>query len=109
MLEDTFITTVVERTKLPPWGINKGKEGRANNVEVIKKSGEKFYMPKKSGYKLNKGDKITFLTGGGGGYGDPLNRSANMIKNDKRNIYQFIHLNVYMYILESAKHLNYIT
>ena len=38
-------------------------------------------MPKKSGYKLNKGDKITFLTGGGGGYGDPLNRSANMIKN----------------------------
>lgn len=87
MLEDTFITTVVERTKLPPWGINKGKEGRANNVEVIKKSGEKFYMPKKSGYKLNKGDKITFLTGGGGGYGDPLNRSSNMIKNDIKQGY----------------------
>ena len=85
--QDTFITTVVERTKLPPWGINKGKEGRANNVEVIKKSGEKFYMPKKSGYKLNKGDKITFLTGGGGGYGDPLNRSSNMIKNDIKQGY----------------------
>ena len=87
MLEDTFITTVVERTKFPPWGINKGKEGRANNVEVIKKSGEKFYMPKKSGYKLNKGDKITFLTGGGGGYGDPLKRSSNMIKNDIKQGY----------------------
>ena len=87
MLEDTFITTVVERTKLPPWGINKGKEGRANNVEVIKKDGEKFYMPKKSGYKLNKGDKITFMTGGGGGYGDPLKRSSNMIKNDIKQGY----------------------
>ena len=87
MLEDTFITTVVERTKLPPWGINKGKEGRANNVEVIKKDGEKFYMPKKSGYKLNKGDKITFMTGGGGGYGDPLKRKSNMIKNDIKQGY----------------------
>ena len=26
MLEETFVTTVVERTKLPPWGINGGKD-----------------------------------------------------------------------------------
>ena len=50
MLEETYITTVVERTKFPPWGINKGKEGRANNVEVLKKSDKNFYMPKKSIY-----------------------------------------------------------
>ncbi len=87
MLEDTFVTTVVERTKLPPWGINNGKEGRANNVTVIKKDGGKFNMPKKSGYKLEKGDRITFLTGGGGGYGDPLNRETSMIKNDIKQGY----------------------
>ena len=87
MLEDTFITTVVERTKLPPWGINGGKEGRANNVEIVKKNGEKLYLPKKSGYKLNKGDKITFMTGGGGGYGDPANRNATIIKNDIKQGY----------------------
>ena len=87
MLEDTFITTVVERTKFPPWGINKGKEGRANNVEIVKKNGEKFYMPKKSGYKLEKGDKITFLTGGGGGYGDPYKRKITKIKNDLKQGY----------------------
>ena len=44
-------------------------------------------MPKKSGYKLNKGDKITFMTGGGGGYGDPLKRKSNMIKNDIKQGY----------------------
>ena len=87
MLEDTFITTVVERTKNPPWGIKKGLEGRANNVEVNKKNGEKFNMPKKSGHKLSQGDKITFLTGGGGGYGNPKNRKIESIKNDLKQGY----------------------
>ena len=58
MIEETFITTVVERTKNPPWGIKDGKAGRANNVQVIKKNGDTFFMPKKSGYKLDKGEKI---------------------------------------------------
>lgn len=103
MLEDTFITTVVERTKNPPWGIKQGLEGRANNVEVNKKNGEKFNMPKKSGHKLSQGDKITFLTGGGGGYGNPKNRKIESIKNDLkqgyiskeyiRNYYKFFEFN----------------
>ncbi|PPR41963.1 MAG: Acetophenone carboxylase delta subunit [Alphaproteobacteria bacterium MarineAlpha5_Bin12] len=103
MLEDTFITTVVERTKNPPWGIKQGLEGRANNVEVNKKNGEKFNMPKKSGHKLSQGDKISFLTGGGGGYGNPKNRKIESIKNDLkqgyiskehiRNYYKFFEFN----------------
>ena len=87
MLEDTYITTVVERTKLPPWGIKGGKDARANNVEVLKKNGKKFYMPKKSGYKLNKGDSIKFMTGGGGGYGNPSKRKTSLIKNDLKQDY----------------------
>ena len=87
MIEETFITTVVERTKNPPWGIKEGKAGRANNVQVIKKNGDKFYMPKKSGYKLEKGDKIIFLTGGGGGYGDPKLRKIEKINNDLKQGY----------------------
>lgn len=87
LLEDTFVTTVVERTKLPPWGINGGKEGRANNVKVIKKNGEIIFIPKISGFKLHKGDKITFMTGGGGGYGDPQLRDSNLIENDLKQGY----------------------
>ena len=87
MIEETFITTVVERTKNPPWGIKDGKAGRANNVQVIKKNGDKFFMPKKSGYKLDKGDKIIFLTGGGGGYGNPKFRKIEKIDNDLKQEY----------------------
>ena len=87
MIEETFITTVVERTKNPPWGIKDGKAGRANNVQVIKKNGDKFFMPKKSGYKLDKGDKIIFLTGGGGGYGNPKFRKIKKIENDLKQEY----------------------
>ena len=87
MIEETFITTVVERTKNPPWGIKDGKAGRANNVQVIKKNGDKFFMPKKSGYKLDKGDKIIFLTGGGGGYGNPEFRKIEKIEYDLKQEY----------------------
>ena len=44
-------------------------------------------MPKKSGHKLNKGDKITFMTGGGGGYGNPKNRKHSSIENDLKQEY----------------------
>ena len=44
-------------------------------------------MPKKSGFKLSKGDKITFMTGGGGGYGNPKNRKISSIKNDLKQEY----------------------
>ena len=87
MLEDTFITIVVERTKFPPWGNKGGTSARSNNVEINPKNGVKFYMPKKSGHKLNKGDKITFMTGGGGGYGNPKNRKHSSIKNDLKQEY----------------------
>ena len=99
MLEETYITTVVERTKFPPWGINKGKEGRANNVEVLKKSGINFYMPKKSGYKLSIGDSIVFKTGGGGGYGSPSERDKELIKNDLKQGYLSKE-----YVLQNYKH-----
>ena len=87
MLEETFVTTVVERTKLPPWGINGGKEARANNVILNKNNNEKINIPKKTGYKINKGEKITFITGGGGGYGDPKKRKKSSIKNDLKQEY----------------------
>ena len=102
MIEETFITTVVERTKNPPWGIKDGKAGRANNVQVIKKNGDKFFMPKKSGYKLDKGDKIIFLTGGGGGYGNPEFRKIEKIEYDLKQEYLSK-----KYVEENFKHFKY--
>ena len=38
MLEDTFATTVCERTELAPWGLNEGKEGMESNKRMAKKT-----------------------------------------------------------------------
>ena len=86
MLEDTYVTTVVERTNFPPWGVNNGKAARSNNVILNTKNG-KLNVPKKTGLKLNKGESIIFKTGGGGGYGDPIERSNKKILNDLKQEY----------------------
>jgi len=86
MLEETYVTTVVERTNFPPWGVNNGKAARSNNVILNTKNG-KLNVPKKTGLKLKKGESIIFKTGGGGGYGDPIERSNKKILNDLKQEY----------------------
>lgn len=86
MLEETYVTTVVERTKFPPWGINEGGEGRANNV-ILNRKNESSNVPKKTGLKLHKGDSLIFKTGGGGGYGKSSLRSNKKILNDLKQGY----------------------
>ena len=86
MLEETFVTTVVERTKFPPWGIKEGEEGRANNV-ILNRKNEYINVPKKTGLKLDKGDCVMFKTGGGGGYGKASKRSNKKILNDLKQDY----------------------
>ena len=78
MLEETYVTTVVERTNFPPWGVNNGKAARSNNVILNTKNG-KLNVPKKTGLK--------FKTGGGGGYGNPIERSNKKIFNDLKQEY----------------------
>ena len=86
MLEETFVTTVVERTKFAPWGINNGESARANNV-ILKSNNKKINVPKKTGLKLHKGDTVIFQTGGGGGYGKSSERSKSKILNDLKQGY----------------------
>ena len=86
MLEETYVTTVVERTNFPPWGVNNGKAARPNNV-ILNTKNDKLNVPKKTGLKLNKGESIIFKTGGGGGYGDPIERSNKKILNDLKQEY----------------------
>ena len=76
------VTVNCERTKVPPWGLAGGGSA-AHNVAVIHSA----TAPDRTVYKgteigLAKGDSVTFLTAGGGGYGDPKNRPASDLDND---------------------------
>ena len=67
-----------DRMKYPPWGVQGGKEGKAGQITVVKKSGETEIIYKSKGYPLQPGDQIIVETGGGGGYGPPSERSREL-------------------------------
>ena len=87
MLEDTFATTVCERTELSPWGLNKGKEGLANNCFLINDKGEKKSIPKATRVSIKKGSKVLIQNGGGGGYGSPSERKKEKVLDDYKQQY----------------------
>jgi len=87
MLEDTFATTVCERSKFPPWGLNGGKEGLPNNCFVIDIDNKSIEVPKATRVPITKGKKILLQCGGGGGYGDPKERETSKVLDDYKQEY----------------------
>ncbi len=78
------LTTIASRYKIPPWGLNGGKEGTNNKIQVF--SDEKIVEGSTySNYKLKEEDLVRFITGGGGGYGNPLERNPQMVLDDVLN------------------------
>jgi N-methylhydantoinase B len=76
------VTVNCERTHVPPWGLAGGHSG-AHNVAILRSE----HAPERIVYKgteipLALGDSVTFLTAGGGGYGDPKERSRSEVEND---------------------------
>jgi len=88
----TRISAFVEREKIKPWGLLVGKEGK-NSGFFVKRKGDSVYRTfgetfgtvcnaKFSNINLVAGDCVKVVTGGGGGYGDPIERSIDSIKED---------------------------
>lgn len=82
------VSTPIERTKCPPWGIQGGAAGAPNRVSVMRNGAwEELPNGKTSNLPLEAGDKIRIETGGGGGFGDPAQRAAERIAEDLRQEY----------------------
>jgi len=67
------------RTEFPPLGVLGGLPGRLREFRL---NGEIVHP--KGRYVLAPGDRMTTYEAGGGGYGDPANRSAEAIASDLR-------------------------
>lgn len=70
------------RSKCPPWGIQGGREGAPNEAFVMKPDGSAELLPRTTDYPIPPGLKIRLLTGGGGGYGNPLERDEDQVLQD---------------------------
>jgi N-methylhydantoinase B len=88
VLEDSYATTVVERTKNAPWGLEGGHTGRPNGIALRRPDGSRHTLKgKNTRLFLPKGSTVELYNGGGGGYGPPSERDPEAIRADVREGY----------------------
>ena len=83
-LGEVMFNAQVERVNCRPWGLEGGLSGAGNQVELRRADGEHLRFPsgKVLAYRLNPGDRYTMMSGGGGGFGDPLTRELEAVEHD---------------------------
>ena len=81
MLAPCRISTRIERTLCPAWGMNGGADGQPGHC-LIERSDGTTQAALKEVVMLNAGDRVRVHTGGGGGYGDPKTRDQDRVRND---------------------------
>src|SRR6185436_12761458 len=75
---------VMDHGRFGPQGVLGGKDGAVNTVTVFR-NGEAHVPPhlsKEQDIALKAGDRVRVGTPGGGGYGDPLERDADLVLRD---------------------------
>ena len=80
-LTDVSFATVSDRQKFRPWGIAGGGEALGTEYSLLSGKEKKPVRTKSMG-SAKKGDVLSIQTAGGGGYGDPKERSRESIKKD---------------------------
>jgi len=83
------MNTQVERAHCRPWGLDGGLAGTGNQV-ALRQSGQwktDFPNAKVLVATLKTDDAFLIRGGGGGGYGDPLERTIEEVEDDVRQGY----------------------
>jgi N-methylhydantoinase B/oxoprolinase/acetone carboxylase alpha subunit len=88
------ISALIDRIESQPYGLMGGRSGSAGGIWIRRKGDTEFRRfseiygtaspGKFSGIKVHAGDQILLITPGGGGFGDPLERDHEAIREDMR-------------------------
>jgi N-methylhydantoinase B len=87
MLEDSYVTAAIERTKNPPWALEGGEEAVPNTADLLLPDGTSTRFGKITRLRCPKGSTLRLHTGGGGGYGPAAERDPAAIHADVREGY----------------------
>lgn len=91
LLRDTFISSIADRQVIGPWAINGGKPGRPNRFAIRDRDGVEFSIKERfrvssnskfANLKMEEGEQLLIESAGGGGFGDPRERSAALRLRD---------------------------
>lgn len=87
-LADGHIGIHDERWLVYPWGVLGGQVGARSTKKLVRADGSEEWLPSKcDGIDVKVGDLLYFNTWGGGGWGDPLERDADLVLADvNRNL-----------------------
>ena len=70
-----------ERSRTPAWGLEGGHDARGPEV-VVRGDGQEQSLLKVNNLPLEAASVVTTYTGGGGGFGDPLERDPDHVRQD---------------------------
>jgi len=73
-----------ERYHCPPWGVFGGRAALPGHIEIERADGQRARISKGSDVAFSPGDRFHVLSGGGGGYGSPLERAPLAVAEDVR-------------------------
>lgn len=82
--DDALLYGSFGRNRTPPWGIEGGDPGSTNGLQV-ERAGVTTAFARTPGHRLRRGDRVRIVTGGGGGWGDPLQRAPEAVRADVRD------------------------
>jgi N-methylhydantoinase B len=69
-----------DRWFVPPWGVNGGEPGQRARKILEKQDGTQIIVPNKAeDLMVEEGDQLHFITWGGGGWGDALERDPALV------------------------------
>jgi N-methylhydantoinase B len=82
--ENTVISYICDRERAVVWGVEGGLPSMPHGlmIEHADTGEEKWLGSVFSNYKIKSGDRFTRPTAGGGGYGDPLERDPERVRQD---------------------------
>jgi N-methylhydantoinase B len=83
LAERAELATRMENFLVAPWGVAGGRAGRTGRVLLNPGTPRERELPSQGdGLVIEQGDLIRFETCGGGGWGDPLTREAERVRQD---------------------------
>jgi N-methylhydantoinase B len=85
--DNAWLTVAYTRSKVLPWPLKGGCEGSPNHVEIVRSDGSIEDYSVVSSLTVNTGEVIRVLTATGAGWGDPMRRELELVKDDVKNGY----------------------
>lgn len=80
--DGAWLTLWFERSVTPAWGLFGGHDATGPEVVINEGRADARRMLKVTGTPVGRGDTVTTRTGGGGGFGDPLQRDPEAVAAD---------------------------